>query len=93
MSRRTLTPEQARQLLYDWHGGQSSALYALASSGLCVNRGKLLAEVAANQMAAATLDDARDLARLYRYLETTLDHRPADRAPWRAAWAKPENRS
>ena len=27
----------ARRLMYDWHGGQSSAFYAAASSGLCAS--------------------------------------------------------
>lgn len=26
--------DTARRLMYDWHGGQSSAMYAAASSGL-----------------------------------------------------------
>ncbi len=89
-TRRTLTHTQARQLAYDWHGGQSSALYAFASSGLVERLHKLLAEVSANQMAAASQSDVRDLARLYRYVEQDLEHRPADRYPWRAEWAKPQ---
>lgn len=89
MSRRTLTPEQARQLAYDWHGGQSSALYQLASAGFVDSRDKLLAEVAANQMAACTLQDARDLARLFHYLTWQLEHRPAEAHPWRAEWVRP----
>ena len=27
----------ARRLMYEWHGGQSSAFYAAASSGLCAS--------------------------------------------------------
>ena len=32
-----IPPEAARELAYDWHSGQASALYALASSGLLVD--------------------------------------------------------
>lgn len=32
----------ARELMYSWHGGQSSALYAAASSGLVQDWGELL---------------------------------------------------
>jgi hypothetical protein len=35
----------ARAMLYDWHGGQRSATYAAASSGLIINFEELLREV------------------------------------------------
>lgn len=34
----------ARAMLYDWHGGQSSAFYAAASSGLCASFAALALE-------------------------------------------------
>ena len=35
----------ARRMLYDWHGGQASALYSAASSGLVEDSNRLLAEI------------------------------------------------
>lgn len=35
----------ARRMMYDWHGGQASALYAAASSGLVKDPNLLLAEI------------------------------------------------
>ncbi len=87
MTRRTLSPQQARSLARDWQGGPQSPLRALAQSGTVLSLSKLLAEVAANQMAAGSLDDARDLRRLFNWIEMDLEHHPADPYPWRAPWA------
>lgn len=35
----------ARRLMYEWHNGQFSALYAAASSGLVENFDRLISEV------------------------------------------------
>ena len=32
-----IAPDAARKLAYEWHSGQASALYALASSGLLID--------------------------------------------------------
>ena len=42
---RLITPEKARRIAYDWHGGQSSPLYAFASSGLVADLPALVAEI------------------------------------------------
>lgn len=87
---RTLTPQRARSLAYEWHGGQWSPLYAFASSGLVQDQSKLLAEI--KSCMPSTAEDQRDLVRLYNYVLTQLEHRPADAYPWRAPWAKDEIR-
>lgn len=51
----------ARKLMYDWHGGQSSAFYAAASSGLVQEWGELLRE-------CETLKDNPDHPEDYRKL-------------------------
>ena len=42
---RLITHEKARRIAYDWHGGQSSPLYAFASSGLVADLPALVAEI------------------------------------------------
>lgn len=37
----TISSQEARELLYDWHGGQTSPEYAAASSGLVISMEQL----------------------------------------------------
>lgn len=53
----------ARQMLYDWHAGQSSPFYAAASSGLVANWLDLLRECGA-------IDDAQERDKLREYLKS-----------------------
>lgn len=39
-----MTNEKARELMYEWHGGQFSTMYAAASSGLVENLQALISE-------------------------------------------------
>ena len=41
----TINREKLRRLMYEWHGGQGSSLYAAASSGLVRDRAELAAEL------------------------------------------------
>lgn len=41
----TINREKLRRVMYEWHGGQGSALYAAASSGLVADRDSLAAEL------------------------------------------------
>lgn len=52
----------ARRLMYDWHGGQSSAFYAAASSGLCASFAALAFEV-------DTITDAADRQKLLTWIQ------------------------
>lgn len=52
----------ARRMLYDWHGGQSSAFYAAASSGLCASFTTLALEV-------DTMDDPKDRTALLSWIQ------------------------
>ena len=82
-----IRPETARQLGYQWHGGQSSPLYAFASSGLVRNAGKLKAEIMACRQYAehdGKPRQARELGQLAEFVGAKLE-RQADgshAAPW-----------
>ena len=41
----TINREKLRRLMYEWHSGQGSSLYAAASSGLVRDRAELAAEL------------------------------------------------
>lgn len=88
-----IRPATARQLGYQWHGGQSSPLYAFASSGIVANRGRLLDEIRACRLYAEDQGHrrrARELDSLAEFVADGLDHDGDQlRAPW--AWpVKPE---
>lgn len=44
-----ITNEEARQLMYDWHGGQATMLYQAASSGLVSDWLELIREMSSIQ--------------------------------------------
>ncbi|HEX5522795.1 MAG TPA: hypothetical protein VFX53_05075 [Pedococcus sp.] len=71
---------QARRIASEWHGGQSSALYSLASCGA------ITPEVAGEiQREITTCDDATDLTALLIYVAF---HGPRDRQEgWSGVWS------
>jgi hypothetical protein len=81
--------EEVRQVAYGWHGGQDSALYAFASSGLCEDAGDLLAEID-TCLALATEEEQSDLEALREFvveLKEGLSHDDQNfEAPWFNVW-------
>jgi hypothetical protein len=82
-----IRPETARQLGYQWHGGQSSPLYAFASSGIVADPAKLRAEIADNLAYAKEQGrprQARELGQLDEFVAAKLERHDGD---WLAPWA------
>jgi hypothetical protein len=75
----------ARELLYAWHGGQSSPFYAAASSGLVANWLALLAECERIDM--PDRDKLREFLKswLYRAPRVTVAGVEYSVLPW-GAW-------
>lgn len=86
-----ISPEKARRIAYAWHGGQSTPLYALASSGLVRDPLAVFAEI--NECRAYGLSaNLRELDQLERYLEYHLIP-TAPGAKWEyyyVPWANPD---
>lgn len=83
-----IRPETARKLGYQWHGGQSSPLYAFASSGIVRDLRKLHAEIAANHAYAIENErsgEVRELIQLDEFVAEKLDRQ--DDGTWLAPWA------
>lgn len=86
-----ISHEKARRIAYDWHGGQSSPLYALASSGLVRDPLAVFAEIK-DCKAYGLGSNLRELDQLERYLEYHLVP-TAPGARWghyHAPWANPD---
>lgn len=86
-----ISHEKARRIAYDWHGGQSSPLYALASSGLVRDPLAVFAEIK-DCKAYDQSSNLRELDQLERYLEYHLVP-AAPGARWdhyHAPWANPD---
>ena len=84
-----IRPETARQLGYQWHGGQSSPLYAFASSGQVDDRGRLLNEIRdcrSYSVEQGHRGRVRDLDSLAEFVAARLE---ADDGMLRAPWAWP----
>jgi len=79
---------KAREIAYSWHGGQWSALYAFASSGLIEDLNVLIREVRNCEQLAGTKSDCRNLNALKRYLSSTIIRRIPGRYPYAAPWAQ-----
>lgn len=82
-----IRPETARQLGYQWHGGQSSPLYAFASSGIVSDPAKLRAEIADNLAYAKEQErprQARELGQLDEFVAAKLERHDGK---WLAPWA------
>lgn len=82
-----IRPETARQLGYQWHGGQSSPLYAFASSGIVTDPAKLRAEIADNLAYAKEQErprQARELGQLDEFVAAKLERHDGK---WLAPWA------
>lgn len=58
----TIQNATARRLMYEWHGGMSSAFYAAASSGL-------VASFTALALECETVDDAGDRQKLLAWIQ------------------------
>lgn len=86
-----ISHEKARRIAYNWHGGQSSPLYALASSGLVRDPLAVFAEIK-DCKAYGLSSNLRELDQLERYLEYHLVP-TAPGARWdhyHAPWANPD---
>lgn len=88
-----VSPSAARDLAYLWHGGQSSPLYAFASSGLVADHEALLREIKqcqdmAERSAGYTEKDLRDLRKLRSFVKFDLSEAPDTQYPHRAPWAR-----
>ena len=59
--------DTARKLMYDWHSGQASPLYAAASSGLVADGDALLHD-------CQTIDDPKDRARLLEWVNRQFEN-------------------
>lgn len=81
---RRITPEKARRIAYDWHGGQSSPLYAFASSGLVADLSALVAEIddCKRYGLSAQLRELDQLKRFVLAMPRTSDARCPYAAPW-----------
>ena len=81
--------EEVRKVAYGWHGGQGSALYAFASSGMCEDVGELLSEID-NCLALADDEEQSDLEALREMvveLKDGLSHEWQNvLAPWFDNW-------
>ena len=79
----TITDGQARRIAAEWHGGQRSALCALATSG-AVDRDLLCTEISREVQALAVGEVRRDLLALYKYVLHRQDTAPV--AGWHRLW-------
>lgn len=82
-----IRPETARQLGYAWHGGQSSPLYAFASSGIVADTERLQREIASNRAYAESDKrprQARELGQLAEFVGARLERQldGTQLAPW-----------
>ena len=64
---------KARETAYSWHGGQESALYAFASSGICENKEGLLREVRRCLAQDEDEDEEAELLALMDFVENDLE--------------------
>lgn len=83
---RKISPERARDLAYQWHGGQSSPLYAFASSGIVRDRDALLSEIdecrcMAERCAGYLESDREQCRELWRWVNINMPEGEG-RAPW-----------
>lgn len=83
---RVIDSRKARKLAYDWHGGQSSPLYAFASSGLIEDLNALIREVDNCAVVASTATAVREVKSLRRYLRSGQIARIPGRYPYAAPW-------
>ena len=78
-----ITPEKARRIAYDWHGGQSSPMYAFASSGLVADLPALVAEIDDCKRYGLSTQ-LRELNQLRRFVLAM----PRTSYPYTAPWAR-----
>lgn len=73
---------KARETLYNWHGGQGSPFYALASSGICEDHYQLMKELAG--CIPQDDEEAQELSDLKEFLENDLAMDAGE--DWFAPW-------
>ena len=78
-----ITDGQARRIASDWHGGMSSALYSLASSG-AIDRERVRDEISRELQQLDVGEVRRELLALDKYVRTA-GVRPAQ-AGWSHVW-------
>lgn len=72
-----------RETAYAWHGGQGSALYALASSGRVADKVRLRNELSTARAGVSTVDDHERLSELM----SAIEEFPLEGDCWIAPWA------
>jgi hypothetical protein len=79
--------DAVRQVAYAWHGGQGSALYAFASSGLCVEKAELFLEME-DCFALADEGEKEEIIKLMRFADCMPFDMRVDAwvAPWYDDW-------
>ena len=87
---KTISHAKARKLAYLWHGGQSSPLYAFASSGIVQNLDALKSEVTDCIRVAIFNDypekEQNEVLQLQRYIENRLLPDDTDSHGYLAQW-------
>ncbi|GAA1029199.1 hypothetical protein GCM10009565_59170 [Amycolatopsis albidoflavus] len=78
-----ITDGQARRIASDWHGGMSSALYSLASSG-AIDLDRLRDEISRELRQLDVGEVRRELLALDKYVRTAGARPP--RAGWSRLW-------
>lgn len=63
----------ARQMFYDWHGGQFSPFYAVASSGLVQDWDELLKDCECIKGSTVSGDKATQCSKLYTFMGSSED--------------------
>lgn len=77
---------KAREIAYQWHGGQNSPLYAFASSGLIEDLTELDKDISRCEKLAGTHKDCLSLASLRRYIRSPIIRAMPGRYPFVAPW-------
>lgn len=82
--RPVITDAQARTVAADWHGGQSSPLYALASSGAIPDVDAVRGEISADLSTVDVGTERRPLLALDTYVREHGQRGPV--SGWAALW-------
>jgi len=79
-----ISDAQARTIAADWHGGQASALYSLASSGAITDPAGTKFEISRDVRSLDTGRARRPLLALYKYVEHHGERGPVE--GWAQLW-------
>ena len=83
---KVIDSRKARNIAYQWHGGQWSALYAFASSGLIEDLQALCREIDACAVVASTKTAVREVKSLRRFVGSSVIAKIPGRYPYAAPW-------